>query len=130
MWMTTAVVVTFDNEEIILMKTSIKVLPLVVSILALSIAGAPAIAGKQVKPEKMTCEEFIALDEEVQPVVVYWLHGKSGEVEAIDVDEYVTPVAYVLTECHKEKQSSVLDKVKHYFKTHTKPADLDKMEDD
>lgn len=105
-------------------------LPLVAAALALSIAVAPVFAGKQVKPEKMTCEEFLEIDEEVQPVVVYWLHGKSGEIEAIDIEEYSSPVAYVVTECQKENNASVWEKVKHYFKTHTKPADLEKMEDD
>ncbi len=111
------------------MNKGMTVLPLVVTTLALSIATAPALAGKRVKPEKMTCEEFVTLDEAVQPGVVYWLHGKSGEVEAIDVDEYQTPVIYVVTECQKEKQASVWEKIKHYFKKDTKPADPEIMKD-
>ncbi len=77
----------------------------------------------------MTCEEFIALDEEVQPVVVYWLHGKSGEIEVIEIDEYQTPVAYAVTECQKEKEATVWDKIKHYFKKDKKSADPEIMKD-
>ncbi|HXL09372.1 MAG TPA: HdeA/HdeB family chaperone [Candidatus Bathyarchaeia archaeon] len=43
--------------------------------------GAPVFgaqsADKTVKPETMTCEEFLALGEDVQPHVVYWIHGYS-----------------------------------------------------
>ena len=110
------------------MNKHLAALPLVATTLTLSIASAPVFAEKHVKPEEMTCEEFLVLDEEVQPAVIYWLHGKSGEIEAIDVDEYQIPVDYVVTECHKEKKVTVWEKVKNYFHKHTKPADTKKME--
>lgn len=55
----------------------------------------------------MTCEDFLVLDEDVQPYVVYWLHGKSGEIESIDIVEYGYPVDYIVTECSKDKQATV-----------------------
>jgi len=45
------------------MNKRLAALPLVASTLALSLAAAPAFAGKHIKPEKMTCEEFLMLDE-------------------------------------------------------------------
>jgi len=50
-------------KEITLMNKRLAALPLVASTLALSLAAAPAFAGKHIKPEKMTCEEFLMLDE-------------------------------------------------------------------
>lgn len=97
-------------------------LPLIATALTLSISAAPAFAGKTVKPDNMTCEEFLTLDDEVQPSVIYWMQGKSGEVDEIDVDEHSRPVAYVVTECYKEKQATVWEKFKHYLKEHAKPA--------
>lgn len=104
------------------MHTRTAALSFVATALALSLITAPAFAGNKVKPEKITCEEFLSIDENVQPSVVYWLQGKSGDIDAIDVEEHQRPVAYVVTECYKEKTASVWDKVKDYFKTDTKSA--------
>jgi acid stress chaperone HdeA len=103
------------------MNKCLAALPFVVTCVA-SIAASPAFAEKHVAPEKMTCEEFLMLDEEVQPSVVYWLQGRSGEVDVIDIDAYSDPVEYVVAECTKEKKETVGQKIKHWFKTHTKPA--------
>jgi hypothetical protein len=110
------------------MKKSHSTLQLTAAALALTMAVAPSFAGNKVTPEKMTCEEFLAIDDEIQPAVVYWLHGKSGKVDAIEVDEYDTQVAYIVTECHKDKKATVLEKVDHWFKMHTKPTDMNEME--
>ena len=88
------------------------VLPLIAATLAFSLATAPAFA---VKPEKMTCEDFLVLDEEVQPLVVYWLHGNTDDVDEIDLDEYMRPVAYIITECTKDKKATVWEKLKKYI---------------
>ena len=107
------------------MNKRLAALPFVVATLALSLAASPVFAGKKVKPEEMTCEEFLVLDEDVQSYVVYWLHGNSGEVDMIDIDEYSEPVAYVVAECTKDKKETVGQKIKHWFKTHTKHASTD-----
>ena len=91
------------------------VFPLAAATLAMSIVSTTALAADKAKPETITCEDFLVLDEAVQPGIVYWLNGKSGEVDAIDVDEYDTPVAYVITECQKEKGATVWQKVKQYI---------------
>jgi len=74
-------------------------------------AVAPVFAGKQANPDTITCEEFLMLGEDVQPAVVYWLQGNSGEVDAIDIDEYEEPVVYVVTECGAEKSATLKSKV-------------------
>ena len=49
--------------------------------------------------------------------MVYWLHGKLGKVEAIDLDEYDVPVAYVVAECQKAKNTTVWKKVEAWLHT-------------
>lgn len=49
--------------------------------------------------------------------MVYWLHGKLGKVEAIDLDEYDVPVAYVVAECQKDKNTTVWKKVEAWLHT-------------
>lgn len=107
------------------MNKHLFVLPLAAATLALSVASTAALAADQAKPETITCEEFLTLDDDVQPGVVYWLNGKSGEVDAIDVEEYDTPVTYVITECQQEKQATVWQTVKQYIekmKQHMEPT--------
>lgn len=111
------------------MSKRLRTLPIVLTTLALSMSATTAFAAKHVKPEQMTCEDFLVLDADVQPSVIYWLHGKSGEVDAIDVEDYRRPVDYVVTECYKEKHATVAEKLKHYFeyiKQHMKPPAEDK----
>ena len=110
------------------MNRHLVTLPVGIAVLSLSIAAAPAFAGKHakhVKPEKMTCGEFLVLDEAVQPGVIYWLHGKSGKIEAIEIDAYTYPVEYVVTECTKHKDATVWEKVNEWSGKHTRPATED-----
>ncbi len=103
------------------MNKRFSVLPLVATALALSIATVPAFAGKTVNAGKITCEQFLQLDQEEQSYVVAHLHGSSGEMDVYDVSEYHRPVAYVVTECYMDKKATVADKIKNFFKHPTKP---------
>jgi len=52
----------------------------------------------------MTCEEFLALGEEVRPRAVYWIEGysQSGEkVESVRIDAFARPITTVVEECKK-----------------------------
>jgi len=78
--------------------------------------GAPA-----KKPlGKLTCEEFLAMDETFKPKVVYWAaaYGKGGKPEAavLDVEgtEQVVPV--IIEVCKKAPKESFWQKVKAEFK--------------
>ena len=88
---------------------------LVVSMLIIHPAGAAG--GK--KPSEWTCQDFLAVDDDVKPQVVYWMEGynKAGKPEAaeVDVDYFDRPITTVITECKKEPKASLWDKVKNYF---------------
>jgi acid stress chaperone HdeA len=54
---------------------------------------------------KMTCEDFVGLDESFQPKAVYWAvaYGKGGqpEAKAVDVEGVESIVPVVVEECKK-----------------------------
>ncbi len=64
---------------------------------------------------KMTCEDFVGLDESFQPKAVYWAvaYSKKGqpEAEAIDVEGVETVVPFVVQECQKAPKESFWQKV-------------------
>jgi len=69
---------------------------------------------------KMTCEDFLALEDSFKPKVVYWAaaYGKGGKPEAavLDVEgtEQVVPV--IIEVCKKAPKESFWQKVKAEFK--------------
>jgi LysM repeat protein len=80
----------------------------------LSVRSAAKPAAK--KPlARMTCEDFLGLDENFQPKAVYWAvaYGKHGtpDAEAMDVDSVETIVPVVIDECKKVPKESFWQKV-------------------
>ena len=73
---------------------------------------------------KMTCEDFVGLDESFQPKAVYWAvaYGKGGqpEAEAVDVEGVESVVPVVVEEFKKAPKESFWQKVK---------AEMKKIED-
>ncbi len=69
---------------------------------------------------KMTCEDFVALDESFQPKAVYWAvaYGKGGkpEAEAVDVEGVESVVPVVIQECQKAPKESFWQKVEAEWK--------------
>ncbi len=69
---------------------------------------------------KMTCDDFIGLDESFKPKAVYWAvaYGKNGQPEAEEVNvvgvEKVVP--YVIEECRKAPKETFWQKVKAEWK--------------
>ena len=65
---------------------------------------------------KLTCEDFVGLDESFQPKAVYWAvaYGKGGkpEAEEVDVAGVETVVPFVVQECKKAPKESFWEKVK------------------
>ncbi|SDI03049.1 HdeA/HdeB family chaperone [Nitrosomonas sp. Nm132] len=86
----------------------------------------PVLAGATHKPAKMTCEEFLALDDVVKPKVVYWAEGfnKKGEPTdfGLDVVETDRLVPVLVTECKKTPKHSFLKKTKEHSAETQKPA--------
>ena len=77
--------------------------------------STPAFAAMQ-KPGKITCEEFIALDDVVKPKVVYWTEGfnKKGKPEdaMIDIDDTDKLVPVLVTECKMAPKESFIKTMK------------------
>jgi LysM repeat protein len=65
---------------------------------------------------KMTCEDFVGMDESFQPKAVYWAvaYGSKGqpEAEAAEVDGIETLTPVVVQECKKAPKESFWQKVK------------------
>lgn len=71
------------------------------------------------KPARMTCEQFVALDDVVKPKVVYWAEGfnhKGKAVDAtVDIDSTDKLVPILVTECQKNPKASFWSEVKKHF---------------
>ena len=80
-------------------------------------------AAKVVKgpnPAKMTCEEFLTLEDVVKPKVVYWAEGfdRKGKAEDATCDVETTDrlVPVIIEVCQKEPKASFWKKIKAEFK--------------
>ena len=73
---------------------------------------------RKVKPAKMTCQEFVDLDESVRPEAVYWAEGynKASKVKTDDVGEVdlERDVAVVYEECKQAPKESLWAKIKKH----------------
>ncbi len=74
---------------------------------------------KKVKPTKMTCQEFVDLDETVKPEAVYWAAGynaatkvKEGVAGEVDLER---DVGVVVIDCKQAPKESFWTKVKKHF---------------
>lgn len=69
---------------------------------------------------KMTCEDFVGLDESFQPQAIYWAvaYGSHGQpvAEAVDVEGVETVIPFVVEECKKAPKESFWKKVQAEFK--------------
>jgi hypothetical protein len=94
------------------------------TVAVMTLVPAFCFAAGDMKAKNMTCNEFIGLDETVQPKVVYFIEGatKSGKIEdaMISVDEVSKPVMWVLEECKKTPKETVWKKVENWVKTHSR----------
>ena len=71
------------------------------------------------KPARMTCEEYVVLDDVVKPKVVYWAEGfnKKGKAEDAVVDITATDnlVPILVDECKQTPKASFWEKIKKHF---------------
>jgi HdeA/HdeB family len=71
------------------------------------------------KPAKMTCEEYVMLDDIVKPKVVYWAEGfnKKGKAEDAVVDIAATDklVPILVDECQEAPKASFWEKIKKHL---------------
>lgn len=66
-----------------------------------------------------TCEEFLAVEGDFQPKVVYWASakaksGKPGGIVDIEGTEKVVPI--IVDDCQKEPSSSFMTKLKNAWR--------------
>lgn len=87
---------------------------------ALSFFATNALAEMKKPTSKWTCEDFLAVDDQFQPKVIYWssAQSKKGKPLATDVDiegtERVIPM--VIDDCKKAPQESFWSKLKGAWK--------------
>jgi HdeA/HdeB family protein len=74
---------------------------------------------KKVKPTKMTCQEFVDLDQTTRPEVVYWADGyntaskvQEGVVDEVDLQRNV---GVIYEECKQAPKESLWTKLKKHF---------------
>lgn len=69
---------------------------------------------------KMTCEDFLGLDDDFQPKAVYWAvgYGKGDKPETaiLDVEGTETVIPFITEECEKAPKESFWQKVKDHLK--------------
>lgn len=85
--------------------------------LLLSATMITPVLAAQHKPATMTCEKFVALDDVVQPKVVYWNDGfvnSEGKWvdPVVDIEETDQLIPVLITECQKTPKVSVKEKLK------------------
>ncbi len=99
--------------------------PMLTTILTCLIVSTPSLAADKsttasTKPAKMSCEDFIALDDVVKPKVVYWAAGvnRKGKPEdaVVDIEKTDRLVPVLIEECTKTPKQSFWSKVKVEFK--------------
>lgn len=105
----------FNRDEELKMKVTIAVLGGVL----LSASMTPQVFAATQTPEKMTCKEFVALDEMVKPKVVYWAEGlnrKGKPIDSVvDVDETDKLVPVLVAECKETPEHSLMKKIKEHL---------------
>lgn len=89
--------------------------------------GAKAdMAAKGVHPAKMTCQEFMELDDVAKPKVVYWAEGFNGKGKpddaVVDVESTDRLVPMVMEVCKSAPNESFLKKTKEQSKMQAKEA--------
>src|SRR3989442_6481620 len=74
---------------------------------------------RKVKPTKMTCQEFVDLDQTVRPEAVYWAEGydkakkaKADELGEVDLER---DVAVIYEECEQARRQSLGAKVEKHL---------------
>jgi acid stress chaperone HdeA len=87
------------------------------------LVGSPSVFGQSPankKPlDKMTCEEFVGLDDTFRPRAVYWAvaHGADGkEAGGVSVEGIEKVVPVVVEACKKTPKESFWQRVKAEFK--------------
>jgi hypothetical protein len=113
-----------DSQKKITEETSMKSKRIATAVVATTLFASSTVAfgqsssGKEAL-EKMTCEDFVGLDESFKPDAVYWAvaYGEDGKPESAGVSvegiQQIIPV--VIEACQKTPKESFWQKVKAEF---------------
>jgi acid stress chaperone HdeA len=89
-------------------------------LVCLGIAQAAIAQEKKVSPAKMSCSDYVAVDEVYRPALVYWVAGvdKLGvkETDTMVVDTAHPVAEMVAEECTKDPHASFMSKVRTMIK--------------
>jgi acid stress chaperone HdeA len=83
-------------------------------------AHAASAQEKQLSPAKMSCADFVAVDEVYRPALVYWVAGV-GKLGVKETDTMVVDTAHpvgeaVVEECRKDPHVRFMSKVRSMIK--------------
>lgn len=85
---------------------------------ATSAASTSDAAAKR-NPAKMTCKDFVALDDVQKPKVVYWVEGYSKKGKpvdsVVDFDETDKLIPILVTECKETPKLTLWQKFKKHL---------------
>lgn len=91
-------------------------------ILAGLFVAQPALAQSPspISPAKMTCEEFVAVDDVYRPTLVCWVAGVDQlgvrETDTM-VTDTATPIGIIVEECKKTPKMAFKTKVRQLYKS-------------
>ncbi|SAK86190.1 putative acid stress chaperone HdeA precursor [Caballeronia temeraria] len=101
--------------------TLVKCIAASVCALAIGASTVARAAEQKIAPAKMTCADFVQVDEAYKPALVYWVAGvdKLGVTgtETTVVDTMQPVAATVAQECQKDPQTKFMTKVRSMIKS-------------
>jgi acid stress chaperone HdeA len=102
------------------MEFFMKSAKILIVLICIAAAQAASAQEKKVTPAKMSCSEYVAVDEAYRPALVYWVAGvdKLGvkETDTLVVDT-AHPVGEIVTEaCTQDPHASFVSKVRSMIK--------------
>ncbi len=78
-------------------------------------AGASSAATKTFHPSRMSCQEFLSLDQVQQPKIIYWTEGANhkgtSKNAVIDIDTVDNLVPVVVEQCKSSPRASLWSKI-------------------
>ena len=87
---------------------------------SLAAQSVEATSTKKARVDRVTCEEFLALDPENQQRIAYWVDGyqvAKGEasVGTVAFDKFEQPIAVLVDDCQATPKETLWQKVKKHL---------------
>jgi acid stress chaperone HdeA len=103
------------------MECLMKSTKLLVVLICIAAAQAASAQEKKISPAKMTCADYVAVDEAYRPALIYWVAGvdKLGvkETDTLVVDTAQPVGETVAQACMLDPHASFVSKVRSMIKT-------------